>query len=210
MQRQTVGANADIGFLSSETCRGFQIYSNLLYIAAGALGVAVGTAPPLDLAPRGRVAARTTITLVGGILVVTGLVSTWYHRVGTDGGCSHDTYHRVGSVDIGCAATSSAAGLAVLLPLTIVGLARRPRAGPAVLLVVAAGMGLAAVCLHLNLSKNETRATRPCVYDVGHGMWHTLGAMSAALAFCATFLALQPGPPRRLTRGRSSAAAARG
>lgn len=184
-------------WLQTPGCGEFQVYSNLLYVLAGGFGVAVGTAPPLDLPPRGRVAARVAVTLTGIIIVITGLVSTWYHRVGTSHDCSRPTYDRVGRIDVGCAVTTTAASLAVLLPLTIVGLVRHPRPGPAVLLVLSFGVGVAAVALHLRLSHHKTRTTRPCVYDVGHGMWHVLGAMSAVLGLCAMFLALRPGPPTR-------------
>jgi hypothetical protein len=186
--------------LSPDACSAFQVYSNLLYVAAGVLGVSVGTAPPLNLARSGRIAARVTMTLVGIILVLTGMVSTWYHRVGTSATCCHSTYKKVGQIDIGCATTTSAVGIAVLFPLTVVGLARCPRAGPAVLLVLAVGIGAAAVALHVQVTRSQTRSRRPCAYDLAHGTWHALGAMSAALAFCAAFMALRPAQP--YLRGR--------
>ncbi len=193
---------ADTGQRSRAGCQAFQVYSNVAYVLAGGLGVAVGTAPPYALPRHGRVAARVTVTLVGIVVMVTGLVSSWYHRVGTDDACSKTTYCRVGRVDVVCAVTTSALGAAVLAPLTIVGLARRPRAGPAMLLVLAFVVGVAAICLHVNLTRSRTRELRPCTYDIGHGTWHVLGAMSAVLGFCAVFLSLRPGPrpERRLAR----------
>lgn len=188
-------------------CSAFQVYSNALYIVAGALGVAVGTAPPLAIPPRGRVAARVTVTLVGVIVTVTGLVSTWYHRVGTSSTCPRATYDRVGRVDVGCAVTTSAVGAAVLAPLTIYGLVRQPRAGPAVLLALSGVVAICALVLHLRLTHNHVRDRQPCLYDTAHGVWHVLGASSAVLGFCAVFLSLAPDPgwagaavPARLIR----------
>lgn len=176
----------------SQAAEGFQVWSNALYIAAGVLGAGLAAGMPIALSRRGRVATRVVVLLVSYMVVITGLVSTWYHRIGTDDSCAEKTYTDVQGVDIGCATATAVAGICVVVPLTIVGLVRRPAAGPAVLLVISAGMGAAATVIHMRLTKHHARLLRPCVYDAQHGAWHALSALSAALGFVAAFLALMP------------------
>jgi hypothetical protein len=176
----------------SQAAEGFQVWSSTLYIAAGVLGAALACGMPIALGRRGRIATRVVVLLVSYMVVVTGLVSTWYHRIGTDDACPHDTFKGVQRVDVGCASATAVAGICVVVPLTIVGLVRSPAAGPAVMLVMSAGMGAAATVLHMRLHKHNARELRPCVYDAQHGSWHVLSAMSAALGFVAAFVALMP------------------
>jgi hypothetical protein len=182
-----------VKFLSQAT-EGFQVWSNTLYIATGVLGAGLASGMPVGLGRCGQVATRVVALLVSYMIVTTGLVSTWYHRIGTDDTCLDKAFKQVQSVDIGCAIATAVAGICLIVPLTIVGLVRRPAAGPAVLLVLSAGMGAAAMVIHMRLSKHHARILRPCVYDAQHGAWHMLSAFSAALGFIAMFLALMPRP----------------
>lgn len=176
----------------SQAAEGFQVWSNTLYIATGVLGAGLASGMPIALGRRGQIATRVIVLLVSYMVVVTGLVSTWYHRIGTDDACPHDTFKHVQQVDVGCATSTAIAGIWVIVPLTIIGLVRRPAAGPAVMLMLSAGMGAAAVVLQMRLTKHNVRELRPCVYDAQHGSWHVLSAISAALGFVAAFVSLMP------------------
>jgi hypothetical protein len=177
---------------SSLRAQGFQVYSNVVYVAAGMLGMGFGSAGHFAGSQPTRVAARVTMLMVAIMLVATGLVSTWYHRVGTDENCCRSTYLRVGKVDIGCAVTTLVAGIGVLVPLTIVGLTRKVRVGPIVLLALTAATGITAASIHARLTLNKTRQRNPAEYDVLHGAWHALGGVSAGCAFTGAWLALRP------------------
>jgi hypothetical protein len=177
---------------SRETARGFQVYSNLTYVAAGLVGMGLGAGGQMQGPRRTAVAARVTMILVGIMVVATGLVSTWYHRAGTSDDCQHGTIKRVCRIDVGCAVSTSIAGVGVLLPLTAVGLARQIRVAPIVLIVFAGLMGGGALAIHMDLTRNRTQQLDPVDYDAKHGLWHVLGASAAAFSFVAAFLALRP------------------
>lgn len=71
----------------SQAAEGFQVWSNTLYIATGVLGAGLASGMPIALGRRGQIATRVIVLLVSYMVVVTGLVSTWYHRIGTDDAC---------------------------------------------------------------------------------------------------------------------------
>lgn len=173
-------------------CSAGQIYSNVAYVAAGLLGTALASTGPMALRRTNQIAARVVLLVVAYLVVGTGIVSIWYHRVGTDHSCPVALQQSVGRVDVACACTTIVTGAGVLLPLAVVGIARRPRAGPILLVVVAGLLGVTAGAVHLRLVHHDAREQQPCMYDVGHAAWHVLGAASAAIGFCAVFLALRP------------------
>ena len=177
---------------SRETAQGFQVYSNLTYVAAGIMGTALGAYGPIAGSRTTIVAARTCMIIVGIMVVATGIVSTWYHRAGTCDQCRESTIKHVSRIDVACACTTLTSGFAVLLPLTAIGLARRVRAAPIMLLIVAALLGSGATAIHLHLTRHDTRERDPIDYDAKHGLWHVLGASSFATGFVAAFLSLRP------------------
>jgi len=170
-----------------------QVWSNSLYIVTGVVGIGLASGMPIALGRSGQTAVRVAALLVSTMIVVTGMVSTWYHRTGADACCAHGDFMRLQRVDVGCANATAVAGVCLVLPLTILGLVRRPAAGPIVMLVASAVLGAAAIALYVNLSSQDARTTlRPYEYDFQHGTWHVLSALSALMGLVAVFLALRP------------------
>jgi hypothetical protein len=179
--------------LGPQLCQGLQIYSNFAYLAAGCLGIGLFGADgaplvgPPGLAPLKRGAA----CLTGVLLVLTGLVSTWYHKVWADRECTHARRNTCLYADMTCAIGTAVVGMVVLFPLAVEGMARSGtrRTGPAALLVTAALLGAVALGLQVRTAGEHDRHLKPCRHDLQHGMWHVLGGASAGLLYVSAWLA---------------------
>jgi hypothetical protein len=165
--------------------RNFQVYTNLCYVAAGVLGLALSAVTPLSPidSPSLRIFARCVTCFAAILVVVTGVVSTRYHQSDDDG---------LGTADVVFACTTGVVTAVVLFPLIVYSLcsgrvSRGYTIGSAVLVSLAAITGLSAVGVHVSLTRAHAKHEDPMHYDLAHGGWHVLSAASCACGFLAYY-----------------------